>query len=140
METDPRLRSTFEQVVLYSPVAKELDLEVMLCTADSVILRLPFRERNTTFEDVIHGGVIATLIDIAGAAGVVLGANAASTGGVTASLAIHYLAAARGVDLLAEAKPLRRGKLQSVLEVFVRDPNGRLIAKGTLVGRSFFLA
>jgi uncharacterized protein (TIGR00369 family) len=86
---------------------------------------------------VVHGGAIATLVDVAGAAASASGAAPEVGGGATSSLALSYLAPADGVDLAAEARVIQRGRSQTVSDVEVRDPSGRLVAKGLVTSRLF---
>ena len=65
-------------------------------------------------------GVIATLIDVAGAAAAFSAVDLeAVKGGATGSLSIQYLAPARSATLRAVADVVRRGKRQVVTEVSV---------------------
>jgi len=137
MELSPRMRHMMDEVTLGSPVARALGITLVSASPERTILRMPFQPANITFEDAVHGGVIATFIDIAAAAGFVAGAPDDMAGGVTSNMSISYLSAARGVDLLAEAHVLRRGKRQIATDVTVTDPSGRLIAKGLVTNRSF---
>jgi acyl-coenzyme A thioesterase PaaI-like protein len=50
---------------------------------------------------------------------------------------LSYLAPADGVDLAAEARVIQRGRSQTVSDVEVRDPSGRLVAKGLVTSRLF---
>lgn len=137
MTESPYRQYLMDEITMGSPVAKGLGLELVKAAPELTVLRLPFRPGNTTFEDVIHGGTIATLIDIAAAAGFVAGSDDGMVGGVTSALSINYLSAARGCDLVAETRPLRRGRSQTTCEVTVLDTEGHLIAKGTVTNRGF---
>jgi uncharacterized protein (TIGR00369 family) len=74
-----------------------------------------------------HGGVIASLIDIAGdfALIAVLG-----HGVPTINFRVDYLRPASNTDLLAEARVRRAGRTIGVADIDVNDTNGRLIAIG----------
>ncbi|GAB7546332.1 PaaI family thioesterase [Cupriavidus sp. 8B] len=116
---DPRIRHTVEQVLMGSPVARALGIALDVLAVDQVELLLPFSAANVTVGEIVHGGVIATLIDVAGAAA----ASGADTdnlrGGATSSLNIQYLEAARAANLRAVANVVRRGRRQVVTEVSV---------------------
>ena len=75
----------------------------------------------------IHGGIIASFIDIAGdyAAACALG-----HGVPTVNLRIDFLRLATGSDLEATATVVKAGRTLSVVDVCVRDGDGRLIAIG----------
>src|SRR5690606_13120895 len=99
MELSPRIRHLMDEVTLGSPVARALEISLVSASPEHTVLHMPFRPANITFEDAVHGGVIATFIDIAAAAGFVAGAPDDLAGGVTSTMSISYLSAARGVDL-----------------------------------------
>ena len=61
-------RYWIDNVVATSPVAATLGIAIAEAEPDRVLVALPFRPRNVTVGSIVHGGVIATLIDIAGAA------------------------------------------------------------------------
>lgn len=140
MTLSPHMQDLLDRVALGSPMARDLGLRLEQAGPDLTILRMPFRPENITFEDVIHGGAIATLIDVAAAAGFVAGARNDLVGGVTSTMFISYLSAARSCDLLAEARPLRRGRAQTTCEVTVLNPARDLIARGIVTSRGFSAA
>ncbi|WP_240033912.1 PaaI family thioesterase [Planococcus salinus] len=82
-----------------------------------------------------HGGILATLLDT------VMGTLANSKcdegfAAVTTNLNIHYLSVATEQTLRAESKILRKGKHTIVVEGYVLEPDGRLLASSTA---SFFI-
>lgn len=134
---DPRLEGIVVDVLAGSPVARGLGIAVSVLEVDRVVLDLPFAPGNVTLGDTVHGGVIATLIDIAGAAAAASGADPGTlAGGATASMAIGYLEPARGIDLRAEALVLRRGRRQVVSDVTVSG-RGVPIAKALVTSTLF---
>jgi uncharacterized protein (TIGR00369 family) len=74
-----------------------------------------------------HGGVIASLIDIAGdfALIAVLG-----HGVPTINFRVDYLRPASNGDLLARARVRKAGRTVGVVDIEVDDPGGRLVAVG----------
>ena len=126
------------EVLLGSPVARQIGARLVSAEPECVVLALPFARANVTLNDIVHGGVISTLIDIAGSAASssALGDGEAS-GGATTNLSIHFLAPCDGCDLRAEAVVIQRGKSQTVSDVQVRDPQGGLVAKGIVTSRIF---
>lgn len=54
-------------------------------------------------------------------------------GGSTVSLTVNFVAAARGQDLRAVARTVRRGRSLCFSEVEVTDPDGRVVATGSVV-------
>jgi uncharacterized protein (TIGR00369 family) len=66
----------------------------------------------------VHGGLIASLVDRAGAYAAV---QASGRSVVTSTVSLSYLAAANRGPLRAAAVPLRVGRRQGVIEVKVHD-------------------
>jgi uncharacterized protein (TIGR00369 family) len=66
----------------------------------------------------VHGGLIASLVDRAGAYAAV---QASGRSVVTSTVSLSYLAAATRGPLRAAAVPLRVGRRQGVIEVKVHD-------------------
>lgn len=138
---DPRIRQTVEQVLMGSPVARALGIALDVLAIDQVELLLPFSAANVTVGEIVHGGVIATLIDVAGAAAAASGADADNLrGGATSSLNIQYLEAARAATLRAVANVVRRGRRQVVTEVSVYAESAdrvELVAKALMSSALF---
>lgn len=61
-------RYWIDEILVKSPFAEPLGLQVVAAEPDRVSLRLPFRAGLATVGTIVHGGAIATLIDVAGAA------------------------------------------------------------------------
>jgi uncharacterized protein (TIGR00369 family) len=99
----------------------------------SVVVRLPFRPElcGTREQPFIHGGVIASLIDLTGHAAVAVQVGHAVP---TIDLRIDYLRAAIGGDLIATGRALSVGSSVGRADVEVRSEDGRLVA----VGRGVF--
>lgn len=117
---DPRVAAMVESVLIESPVARTLGIRLDTLSVDRVELVLPFSANNITVGNIVHGGVIATLIDVAGAAAAFSNVDLESVrSGATGALSIQYLAPADGVALRAVAEVIRRGKRQVSLEVSV---------------------
>lgn len=98
---------------------------------DDVILRLPFRNDLTNDGTYFHGGVIASVMDTAGAAAA--WSNHDFTKGTRAStvaMSIQYVGAAKKSDLLCHARTVRRGKELIFTEMSATDAEGNVVAHG----------
>lgn len=96
---------------------------------DDVTLRLPFRPDLTNDGTYYHGGVVASVIDTAGAA--VVWSNHDFDKGVrasTISLSIQYVGAAKQSDLLCHARTVRRAKELTFTEITATDADGKTVA------------
>ncbi len=120
-----------EQWLATSPFIALLGLEVIAFEPDFARVRLPFRNEVVTIGDVVHGGAVSSLIDTAAAGAAWSGAKEVENlRGTTISLSVSFLTAARAVDLMAEARCIKRGKTICFCEVDVTDPSGEFVAKG----------
>ena len=123
-------------VVLGSPVARALAVELLESDVDSVTIRAKQTEDLTTLPGITHGGVVATLVDIAGAASSASGVkdDDGATGGVTTHLAVSFLAPATS-DLTARADVIHRTRSTTESTVHVRDADENLVAMGQVTSR-----
>jgi uncharacterized protein (TIGR00369 family) len=112
------------------PCVAFLGLHVEEVRPEFCRMRLPFRPELCQSQGVVHGGFIASLIDSAGIHAVLWRPDPAITRGGTTNLTVSYLAAARAVDLVAEARVLRRGRTVAFVEVEVTTPDGTPVAQG----------
>ena len=106
--------------------AKLLQLEDGYCR-----VLLPFKPQLSRGDELVHGGVIAALIDKAGTAAAWSYQDIdADARGATVGLTVNYLMGANSCDLTATAEVVRRGGSITVIDVTVQNPDGDLIAKG----------
>jgi uncharacterized protein (TIGR00369 family) len=126
--------AVMREFVPASPLVQHLGIELVALEPDRAELRLPFAPTLPTVGDVVHGGAIASLVDTAGMASTwAVEEPAESLRGSTITLTVEYLAAARGQDLTAVSTCVKRGRSICFNEVRVTEPDGRLVAKGSVV-------
>lgn len=94
-----------------------------------VVIALRYRDelRGSRDAKFYHGGVIATLIDLAGHAAVAVRIGRSAP---TIDLRIDYLRPADGSDLTATARLIKAGRSVARADVTVTDAQGREIAVG----------
>lgn len=105
-----------------------LDL-IAVDASGSLTLKLTFRDEYTIFKEAgnYHGGVIASLVDIAGAmACSILKSHPTPT----SNLRIDYLKSPSHCDLYADAEARRVGRSLGVADVTIRDRDGSIYALG----------
>jgi uncharacterized protein (TIGR00369 family) len=118
-----------------SPLAALLGIELIAVGDDHAELRMPYRPELATMEDTVHGGAIAALLDTAGmAAAWADDTEPERLGGATVSLSIAYVQAARGCDLSAVGRVIRRGRGLCFVEVKVLKDDA-VFATGLLIHR-----
>jgi uncharacterized protein (TIGR00369 family) len=118
------------QAIVASPLATLLGIETVEVAPDLVRVRLPFRSEVTTVGDLVHGGAIAALIDVAATAAFWTGADLArNPRGTTIGFTVNFLAPARSSELIANARVVQRGRSISVGEIDVTGVDGRPVAR-----------
>jgi uncharacterized protein (TIGR00369 family) len=124
-------REALEALLRGSPFHETLglSLETFDQAAQTLALRAAYAPRvdRAAGTGQYHGGVIASLIDIAGdfALIAVLG-----YGVPTINFRVDYLRPAAKTDLIAHARVRRAGRTIGVVDIDVLDQEGRLIALG----------
>lgn len=124
-------QSEFEKLVLACPFHRFLGLELedMSKEEGSVTLSVTAREEFSRSDQTVelHGGIIASLIDIAGDYAVALQVG---QGVPTINLRVDYLRPGRGKRAFAKAKIIRCGRTIGTVDVEVTDESGTLFAIG----------
>jgi uncharacterized protein (TIGR00369 family) len=131
-------RTFIRDFIPKSPLVRHLGMELRTLEPDLAELLLPYRPELATIADVVHGGAIATLIDTTAMAAAWADDTEVppSASGSTVSMTVDYVDAARGSDLLATGRPVRRGRSICFCEVTVTEPPGeRVVARGSAVYR-----
>jgi uncharacterized protein (TIGR00369 family) len=91
---------------------------------------MPVREEAFNSTGNLHGGAIATMIDVAAGTAAALGSRfrPGIESIVTADLHIRYLGRPKTDTVLATARVLRAGRQLTVVECTVADDNDNLVA------------
>ena len=133
---DPKLETLIEKAVVGGPFGALVGLRCEQVVEDRVRLRLPFRPELTTVGDMVHGGAIATLIDVAATAACwATPAATLAARGSTVGFSLSYLAPGRGQDLVADARVVQRGRTLCVCDVEVVDRAGTTVARALVTYR-----
>jgi uncharacterized protein (TIGR00369 family) len=95
----------------------------------TVVIRVPYQPHLARAPDeaAYHGGVIATLIDLAGHAAVAVHIGRMAP---TIDLRIDYLRPADSSELTATARLIKAGRTIARADIEITDAQGRLIAIG----------
>jgi uncharacterized protein (TIGR00369 family) len=112
-----------------TPYLSALGIVIEHYEADEATVRLPFREDLTNDGSRYHGGVIAAVLDTAGAAAAwsnhdfERGARAS-----TVAMSVQYLGACQASDLLCHARVARRRRDLIFTEITATDTAGTVVA------------
>lgn len=136
-QDDPELLERMHAAFRATPLHALLGIEYVPLPSDEIdaelgmaVVKMPVRPEAFGSSGNLHGGAIATLIDVAAATA------AARTGGfepgkntlVTADLHVRYLGRPKGDVVYAKAEVIRAGRQLIVVECRVVDTHERVIA------------
>ncbi|WP_379141178.1 PaaI family thioesterase [Paenibacillus sp. sgz500992] len=125
-------REQIETLLRSSAYHRFLDVQVEELNEESITILLPDNDLFVTGDaEYIHGGIIATLIDIAGYFAVHRKVNLPTP---TIDLRIDYLRPAAPGVLRAKANLVKLGRTVSLADISVTDHTGKEVA----VGRGLF--
>ncbi|MHB8671883.1 MAG: PaaI family thioesterase [Acidimicrobiales bacterium] len=115
--------------LLEVPLHQMLGLRVVQLD-DPVIVEMPVAAGSLNSSGNLHGGAIATLIDVAGGTAAARGSTFEPGRNtiVTADLHVRYLARPRTATVRAEARLVRAGRQLVVVECRVLDGEDRVLA------------
>jgi len=130
MQFNPAFVSAVQQSLRAAPYPALIGMVVSAIEFDSCRVDLELGERHLQPFGIVHGGVLATLIDTATfwAAFLRLPEDA---GLVNVDLKLNYLKSVSGGQLRTEGRCLRAGRQISYAEAKVFDDQDELVAHGT---------
>ena len=129
--TTPRHPTPTEVVQQMMPLCATLGITAREFAPDAVVLELEWRPELCTSNGILHGGVIMTLADSAGAGCAFLNLPDGAIGTSTIESKTNFLGAVKGGSVTARSTALHVGSTTIVVETEVRDDAGRLVAKVT---------
>ena len=133
-ELDPETKSRWMSFGRWDrPYFPELvGVQMIDVRSDYCSMLLPFRPEIEQPMGIVHGGAIATLIDVV-VVPAIGSSYSASTGFSTIDMHIQFLSALRSEDALAEGWVVKRGRRIVFCEAIVAGAaSGRTIARGSL--------
>lgn len=122
-------RQALAGVMIKTPFLAGLGVAFDRFEPDDVVLRLPFRADLTNDGTYYHGGVVASVLDTAGAGAA--WSNHDFTRGTrasTISMSVQYVGAAKQSDLICSARTVRRAKELIFTEIVATDADARPVA------------
>jgi uncharacterized protein (TIGR00369 family) len=111
-------------------------IEVVEATPERVVARVRVDARHLQPYGIVHGGVYATLGEMAASIGAALSAMSRDPGSGAVGLENHttFVRSTRaGAEIIAEATPLHAGRRTQAWQVDMREgAGGRLLARSTV--------
>ena len=127
---NPEYLRLLYRMINESPFPRHLPMRVVDVTMDTSRVELDIAECHLQPFGIVHGGVIATLVDTATFwAG--MGPIAEDAGLVNVDLKLNYLQTVSAGRLIATGRAIRAGRTMSYTEAYVRTADDKLIAHGT---------
>ncbi|MBS4729561.1 PaaI family thioesterase [Mycobacterium sp. SM1] len=128
-EQQRQRRQAVRDLMPTTPFLAGLGIVVERYEPDDVTVRLPFREDLTNDGVYFHGGVIASVMDTAGAAAAWSNHDFdKGTRAATVAMSIQYTGAAKRCDLRCHARTVRRRKELIFTEITATDAEGTVVA------------
>ncbi len=119
----------FLEALNTSPAYRLIGMRAVRAAGGRSRVELPVGETHKNLYGIVHGGLLATLMD--SACGVAMGSLLREGESlVTLDLRINYLSPVRTGTLTAEGKAVHRGRKTGVAEASILDDAGRLVARG----------
>jgi uncharacterized protein (TIGR00369 family) len=130
MDMDDETRQAMREHFWQTPLHQLLQISLEELGTDHCIFAMPVAEPAFNSTGNLHGGAIATLVDVASgtAAAVGSGFEPGRQSLVTADLHIRYLGRPRGDVVQARGQVLKAGRQLIVVETVVTDPEFRIVA------------
>jgi len=120
-----------KELLMFAPFGRYLGVQALEVGNGFSRIRLPYRTELTNPAGKLHGGVIASVADIAMAVaiGSVLGGKPGRHS--TVKLEIKYKAAVTDGEIIAEAKVIRRKQTVFLGETVIKNGTGQVVAIAT---------
>jgi uncharacterized protein (TIGR00369 family) len=118
------------EMVNTSPYPRHLRMELVSISVDQAVVKLKTEQCHLQPFGIVHGGVLATLIDTATFWSVFLRLPE-DAGLVNIDLKVNYLKSVSTGAMTAQGRCIRAGRSINYAEASVKDKEGNLVAHGT---------
>ena len=108
------------------PFSNHFDLELIEVTADSIRIRMAFKEKLTRSNGSLHGGALMTLADISGVVCASINTSGHLAG--TQQFSISFLRPGSGSYIDAISKTVHNGRTSLVVQTSLENDTGKCIA------------
>ena len=130
LKTNPDYVKALKKIVNTSPYPTHMSMQLDAIDLDTATIKLELGQCHLQPYGIVHGGVLATLVDTATFWAVFMRIPD-DAGLVNIDLKLNYLKPVDKGQLRAEGAAIRSGKSLSYSEASVMDADGELIAHGT---------
>ncbi len=130
LQINPEHIREVKEIINTSPYPRHMSMRLAAIDFDKAEIELDTGPCHLQAYGIVHGGVLATLIDTATFWAVYMRIPE-DAGLVNIDLKLNYLKSAVNERLIAHGRAIRSGKSLSYAEARVTDEKGQLIAHGT---------
>jgi uncharacterized protein (TIGR00369 family) len=113
------------------PFASMIGMRLEARDADEVRARLDWAPELCTSNGILHGGVVMSLADAAGAILAFDNLPTGASGTTTVTSSANFVRAVRAGSIVATSRLLHRGRTTLVVDTEIRDDDDRLVARVT---------
>jgi uncharacterized protein (TIGR00369 family) len=118
------------EIVNTSPYPRHLRMQLVSISVDQAMVKLKTEQCHLQPFGIVHGGVLATLVDTATFWSVFLRLPE-DVGLVNIDLKLNYLKSVSSGVMTAQGRCIRAGRSINYAEASIKDKEGNLIAHGT---------
>jgi acyl-CoA thioesterase len=129
MPLDPEFEAAVHERLRTSSFASWMGIRLVDVDEGESHLELDVQPHHLNPGGIVHGGIIATILDAA--IGLALRTTIGTRSHVTVQLDVHYLTAANGGTLTGRGHAVHSGRRTGYGEAEVTTADGRLVAKGS---------
>ncbi len=108
-------------------VLKTLDIKIESAESEKVVLSMPVDERVHQYTGLLHGGVSVVLAETAASIGAALNTDLERYTPVGVEINANHLRSVTRGRIVAEARPVYKGRQITVWAIEIKDERGRLV-------------
>ena len=109
---------------------REMGIVILTATPDEVTCAFEVGQKHHQGFGIVHGGVHAGVVETLASIGAALVAKPRGQRVVGVENSTSFIRAVRSGRLHANARPVTRGRMSQLWEVWIRDEKGQLVAQG----------
>jgi uncharacterized protein (TIGR00369 family) len=109
---------------------KDQGIVIRSASADEVTCEIEITDRHYQGYGIVHGGVHSGMIETLASIGAAIVAHPRGQRVVGLENSTSFIRAVRSGKLTGTAKPVTRGRHSQVWEAWIRDAEGKLVARG----------
>ncbi|UCF91727.1 MAG: PaaI family thioesterase [Desulfobacterales bacterium] len=128
---NPEYILRMNQIVNCSPYFELLSMEIRDVGIGYAVLAIDLAQKHLQPFGIVHGGVLASILDAAAFWSVFYEVEDASAGVTTVDLKLNYLAPATSGQLIAKGRRIKLGQTLGYAEAQVVNDKGQIVAHGT---------